>query len=58
MSEKIDAYPGDSSPPLQAHMSAGSAPAQASPRAAATALKKHISFTGLTVELFEDVEEV
>ena len=35
-------------------MPAGSAPVHAP----AVALKKHLSFTGLTVELFEDVEEV
>ena len=45
---------GDSTPPLQAQTSAGSAPA----RAPSIALEKRVAFTGLTVELFEDVEEV
>ena len=45
---------GDSSPPLQAQTPEGGAPA----RAPSIALKKRVTFTGLTVELFEDVEEV
>ena len=47
-------HAGDSSPPLQTQTPEGSAPA----RAPSIALKKHVAFTGLTVELFEDIEEV
>ena len=45
---------GDSTPPLQAQAPEASAPT----RAPSIALKKRVTFTGLTVELFEDVEEV
>ena len=45
---------GDSTPPLQAQTPEASAPT----RAPSIALKKRVTFTGLTVELFEDVEEV
>ena len=47
-------YAGDTTPPLHAQTPVASVPLQAP----AVALKKHVSFTGLTVELFEDVEEV
>lgn len=52
--DNMHAHAGDSSPPLQAQVPDGRAGA----KTPAIALKKHVSFTGITVELFEDMEEV